>query len=380
MRRINNSHYGWCSFLGELENGSDKHVGIHAAKASATKTTRTTRTRLRLGGAVLVLLGVASGIGVYSGTAGAAPQPTIGEVQAQVNSLQSKVDQIGEQYDAATQQLSSAKSRLAQVNREATQAQNRFNAARSGLVQVAVASYMDAGQTSVLGLITSGNPGAVLNQASLIEQVAGMHNAQATQFLGDAQQLTSVVSQRQRTEQGMAAVQAQLASQKKSMTKLLASKQATLDSLTAAQQQQVAANTVGASGSGTTQASYTGPTGSQADTAVQFVYNQLGCPYVWGATGPCADGFDCSGLVQAAWAAAGVDIPRDTYEQWAALPHIATSAIVPGDLLYYAGESHVAMYVGGGYIIDAPQTGEDVEKIPMNEDWYASNFDGAVAP
>jgi peptidoglycan DL-endopeptidase CwlO len=330
----------------------------------------------------MVLLATASGIAVYSGTAGAAPQPTIGEVQAQVNTLQAKVDQIGEQYDAASQQLSTAKSRLAQVNREAKQAQTRFDAARTELVQVAVASYMDAGQTSVLGLLTSGDPSAVLDQASLIEQVAGMHNEQASQFLGDAQQLTSVVSERQRTEQGMAAVQTQLASQKKSMTKLLASKQATLDSLTAAQQAQVQANTVGGSqpSSGTTQATYTGPTGSQADTAVQFVYNQLGCPYVWGGTGPCADGFDCSGLVQAAWAAAGVDIPRDTYEQWAALPHIATSAIVPGDLLYYAGESHVAMYVGDGYIIDAPQTGEDVEKIPMNTDWYAANFDGAVSP
>ena len=347
-------------------------MGVHAARTSAT------RKRLRRGAALGVLLAVASGLAVYSGTAGAAPQPTVGQVQAQVNSLQAKVDQIGEQYDQASQQLSAAKSRLAQVNKEFTQAQDRFDAARSQLVQVAVASYVDSGQTSVLGLLTSGNPSAVLNQASLVLQVAGMHNAQATEFLGDAQQLTSVVSQRQRTEQAMASVQAQLAAQKKSMAKLLASKQATLESLTAAQQQQVTASTVGASG--TTQATYTGPTGTQADTAVQFVYNQLGCPYVWGGTGPCSAGFDCSGLVQAAWAAAGVDIPRTTYEQWAALPHIASSAIAPGDLLYYAGESHVAMYVGGGYIIDAPQTGEDVEKIPMNEDWYAANFDGAVAP
>jgi len=359
----------------DQRNGSDKHVGIHAARTSAARPRL-----LRRGAVLLVLLATAGGVAVYSGTAGAAPQPTIAEVQAQVNSLQAKVDQIGEQYDQATQELSTAKSRLAQVNSEAKQAQDRFDAARSQLVQVAVASYEDSGETSVLGLLTSGNPGAVLNQASLIEQVAGMHNMQATQFLGDAQQLTSVVQERQRTEQGLAAVQAQRASQKNTMAKLLASKQATLDSLTAAQQQQVAANTVGAAGSGTTQATYTGPTGSQADTAVQFVYDQLGCPYVWGGTGPCADGFDCSGLVQAAWAAAGVDIPRDTYEQWAALPHIATSAIAPGDLLYYAGESHVAMYVGDGYIIDAPQTGEDVEKIPMDEDWYAENFDGAVAP
>ena len=92
------------------------------------------------------------------------------------------------------------------------------------------------------------------------------------------------------------------------------------------------------------------------------------------------DPYDCSGLAQAAWAAAGVAIPRDTYEQWAALPHIATSAIQPGDLLYYDGEGHVAMYVGDGYIIDAPQTGMNVQKLPMNTGWYASTFDGAVRP
>jgi len=336
------------------------------------------RTRLRRGAVLGVLLAVTSGFAIYSGTAGAAPQPTIGEVQAEVNTLQAKMDQIGEQYDAATQQLSGAKGRLAQVNREAAKDQAQFDAARSSLVQVAVASYEDSGQTSVLGLLTSGNPAAVLNQASLVLQIAGMHNAQATELLGDAQQLSAVVEERQHTEAGMAAVQAQLGKQKNSLAQLLASKKATLDSLTTAQQQQVESATVGASG--TTQATYSGPTGSQADKAVQFVYDQLGCPYVWGGTGPCSDGFDCSGLAQAAWAAAGVDIPRDTYEQWAALPHIATSAIVPGDLLYYAGESHVAMYVGDGYIIDAPQTGEDVEKIPEDTDWYAENFDGAVAP
>ena len=347
-------------------------MGIHAARTAAT------RTRLRRGATLATLLAVASGVAVYSGTAGAAPQPSISQVQAQVNTLQAKVDRIGEQYDQASEQLSAAKTRLAQVNKEATQAQAHFNSARTQLVQVAVANYMDSGQTSVLGLLTSGDPSAVLNQASLVEQVAGMHNQQAAQFLGYAQQLSSVVSQRQRTEEGMAAVQSQLSAQKNSIAKLLASKQSTLSSLTAEQQAQVVATTVGASG--TTQATYSGPTGSQADTAVQFAYGALGCPYVWGGTGPCADGYDCSGLVQAAWAAAGVSIPRTTYDQWSALPHISSSSLEPGDLLYYAGESHVAMYVGDGYIIDAPQTGEDVEKIPQDEDWYAANFDGAVRP
>ena len=124
-------------------------------------------------------------------------------------------------------------------------------------------------------------------------------------------------------------------------------------------------------------AAYAGPTGTQAGKAVAFAYSKLGTWYLWGGTGPR---YDCSGLTQAAWAAGGVSIPRTTYEQWAALPHIATSAIEPGDLLYYDGEGHVAMYVGGGYIIDAPQTGLDVQKLPMSTGWYAANFDGAVRP
>jgi len=142
------------------------------------------------------------------------------------------------------------------------------------------------------------------------------------------------------------------------------------------QQQTVTTATIGAGG--TTTATYTGPASSQADKAVAFAYAQLGKPYQWGATGPSS--FDCSGLAQAAWASAGVAIPRDTYEQWAALPHIASSAIQPGDLLYYDGVGHVAIYVGDGYIIDAPQTGMDVEKIPMDTGWYASTLVGAARP
>ena len=54
--------------------------------------------------------------------------------------------------------------------------------------------------------------------------------------------------------------------------------------------------------------------------------------------------------------------------------------IEPGDLLIYNGEGHVAIYVGGGYIIDAPQTGMDVERIPESTSWYADNLDGVVRP
>jgi cell wall-associated NlpC family hydrolase len=75
-----------------------------------------------------------------------------------------------------------------------------------------------------------------------------------------------------------------------------------------------------------------------------------------------------------------VSIPRVTYDQWASLPHVPLSNLEPGDLILYNGESHVAIYVGGGYIIDAPHTGAVVEKVSESTSWYASGADGAVRP
>jgi cell wall-associated NlpC family hydrolase len=343
-------------------------------------------TQIRRGAVLAVAVAAATSLAVYTGTtgAGAAAAPTIGQVKAQINTLQAKMDKIGQQYDAASQDYGSAQARLAQVQKQAASAQARYNAARAQLAQVAVSEYENSNQTSILGLLSSGNPANVLSQASLVLEVAGAHNEEATQYLTAAQTLASVTEQRQRTEQGIAQIRAQLAGQKTSLNKLLATSQATLDSLTTAQQAQVTADTIGgtpsSSGSGGSsgQPTYTGPTSTQADKAVAFAYAQLGKPYVYGATGPSS--YDCSGLVQAAWAAAGVSIPRTTFEDWDSLPHIPVSQMVPGDLIIYDGEGHVAIYVGNGYIIDAPHTGAFVERVPYNESWYVDNEDGVLQP
>jgi peptidoglycan DL-endopeptidase CwlO len=343
-------------------------------------------TQIRRGAVLAVAVAAATGLAVYTGTtgAGAAAAPTISQVKAQVNTLQAKMDKIGQQYDAANQEYGSAQARLTQVQKQAANAQASYDAARAQLAAVAVSEYENSNQTSVLGLLSSGDPASVLSEASLVLEVAGTHNEQATRFLTAAQTLASVSEQRQRTEQGMAQIRAQLASQKTSLSKLLASSTATLDSLTAAQQAQVTADTIGGTASsssgqsGATPMAYTGPTGTQADKAVAFAYAQLGKPYVYGATGPSS--YDCSGLVQAAWAAAGVAIPRTTFEDWDDLPHIPVSEMVPGDLIIYDGEGHVAIYVGDGYIIDAPHTGADVERVPYDESWYVDNEDGVLQP
>ena len=335
--------------------------------------------RFRRGVAVATGLVAIAGLAVFASAAGASPQPTVAQVQAKVNQLTSQYDKVTEQLDQVGEQLSGAQTRLAQVRVDMDHANAQFQAARTTVAQIAAATFEDTGATSIAGVLTSADPSVVLQQGSLLMELSGSRNAETAQLLTDASQLTGVEQELQRAEDGIAALKTQLADHKSSLGKLIATEQATLDSLTVPQQQAVKSNTIGANGS-TVHVTYSGPTTTQADKAVAFAYAQVGCPYVYGGTGPCQLGFDCSGLAQASWEAAGVGIPRDSYEQWAGLPHVSLSAIEPGDLLIYNGEGHVAIYVGNGYIIDAPQTGMDVERIPMNTPWYADNLDGAVRP
>jgi cell wall-associated NlpC family hydrolase len=335
-----------------------------------------TRRLLAAGAALLLAGGLAVAV---TQAAGAQPQPSITQVQATINSLTGQFNKANQQYDQVEEQLTAAKARLAQVNKQLEREQASYQAARKLVVQIADSDYEDSGSTSLAGLLTSSDPSLVLAQASLILQVAGTRNMETRAFLADATQLSAVEQEQQHTEEGIAQLAAQMSRTKNHIATLLSKQKSILSSLTGTELAAVQQGTV-SSGGGITNAVYAGPTGTQADTAVAFVFKQLGCPYVYGGTGPCNDGFDCSGLVMKAWAAAGITIPRDTYEQWAALPHIAESDIQPGDLLFYNGIGHVAMYVGNGMIIDAPTQGQPVRELSMKTDWYVSSFDGAARP
>ncbi len=114
-------------------------------------------------------------------------------------------------------------------------------------------------------------------------------------------------------------------------------------------------------------ASYTG-TGS-ADTAVAFALAQLGTPYRWGGDGPGEGGFDCSGLVQVAFATAGIHLPRTAQTQYDTGPHLPPDEpLLAGDLVFFgtspANVTHVGIVVGPGQMIDAPFTGAVVRIEP----------------
>ena len=329
---------------------------------------------IRRGVALSAGLIMAGGLAVFATGAGAAPQPTVSQVQAKINQLTSQFDNVSEQLDQASQQLSAAQTKLSQVRVRLKNANTQFQTAQANVAATAAAAFEDSGATSIAGVLTSGDPSVMLKQGSLLMELSGNRSAQTRQLLTDASQLAGVEQEMSRTEAGIAGLKRQLASHRSSLGKLIDTQKATLASLTVPQQQAVQANSIGG---GTTSATYSGTTSTQGGKAVAFAYAQLGKPYQWGATGPGS--YDCSGLVQAAWASAGVSIPRTTYAQWAALPHISTSALEPGDLLYFDGVGHVAIYVGGGDVIDAPQTGQDVQKIPL-AGWYKSTLVGAARP
>jgi peptidoglycan DL-endopeptidase CwlO len=333
--------------------------------------------RMRRGVAVAAALIAIGALVVFASRASASPQPTVAQVQAKVNQLTSQYDQVSEQLDQASEQLSAAQTRLAQVHAAFNHAHAQYENELTDVAQAAAATFEDAGAMSVAGVLTSRDTSMFLQEGSLLEALSGTRTAETALLGTDASELAGVEQEMQRTEDGVANLETQLASHKKSLGQLIANEQATLDSLTVPEQQAVQSNSLG--GNGSTTPTYTGPTSTQAEKAVAFVYAQLGCPYVYGGTGPCHMGFDCSGLAQAAWASAGVAIPRTSYEDWAELPHIPMSSVEPGDLLLFNGEGHVGIYVGNGYLIDAPVPGEDVERVPL-QGWYEQTLDGAVRP
>jgi cell wall-associated NlpC family hydrolase len=325
---------------------------------------------------VAVATVAAAGLLTMAGSAGAQPQPTLSQVQAKLKKLTYKENWLIQRYDQANQNLASARQRLTVVNTEVGKDAAAAKAMQAQIAQIASNVYENGAMNSVAALLTSGNPQTLLSQSAFLTHLSTDQSQQLQQVITTERQLAGAHLMAKRTEQAVAALKKQLGSQRAALQKTINQQQALLKSLTPQQQQQQlgggAAPTSGGGG-------YKGPTGTQAGQAVQFAYNALGCPYVYGGTGPCGSGFDCSGLTMSAWAAAGVSIPRTSYGQ-ATLPAVSLSNLQPGDILEFAGDSHVGIYVGGGMLIDAPTPGMNVEKVSLSSSWYAANLDAAVRP
>lgn len=114
---------------------------------------------------------------------------------------------------------------------------------------------------------------------------------------------------------------------------------------------------------------------ASAGKAVETARAQIGKPYEWGAGGPGS--FDCSGLTAYAWSSAGVSLPHSSRAQYSSLPHVSRSQLQPGDLVFFGSPiHHVGIYEGGGTMINAPETGENVRRDSIGR----SDYVGAARP
>ncbi|MBO0824731.1 MAG: C40 family peptidase [Actinobacteria bacterium] len=312
-----------------------------------------------------------------AGSAIAAPAPTLSQAQAKLRQLQAQFDKLSQQYDSVQQQLTATNQKLAVIKSQASKYQAAFTTLQKQVAQIAVAAYEDPSLSNSLTLLSSGSPQQILNQASILQQLSTSNNAKVAQFLADAKALTVAQAQVLRARVGIESLKKKLATQRQTLSNMVAQETALVQRLSPAAAAQAAPGV-----SGTTSATFTGSTATQGGKAVQAAYARLGCPYLFGGT-TCQPGYDCSGLTQAVWAVAGVSIPRTSEEQFAQLPHVALANIQPGDLLVFNAEGHVGIYVGvvNGVrsLIDAPHSGVPVELVQFTG-WYQTTFDGAVRP
>jgi cell wall-associated NlpC family hydrolase len=350
-------------------------------------------------------------VALLSQTANAAPsaddKPSLEEVEKKVDDLYRQAESATDKYNAAQEKTAKQRKRVDTLLDDVAQRTQRLNEAREELGSFAAAQYRTGAsapdsatflladspqdyfdQTQLMGRLTNRQKGAVDDYVT--EQSATMKKRQeATQSLetltksqGDLKTAKATVQEkladaRALLSQLTAEEKARLAAIEREKQQEAARKAAELARQQAAEQkaQEEAATAEQEASSGSTSSSSSTATDSsyatKAAKALAFARSQIGKPYVWGATGP--ESYDCSGLTQAAWKAAGVDIPRVTYDQVNAGTTVSLSNAQPGDLVFFYDDvTHVGIYIGNGMMIHAPKPGAYVREESIYYDGESS--------
>ena len=217
----------------------------------------------------------------------------------------------------------------------------------------------------------------MLNQASVLLQLSSDRSAQIKEFIATAAQLASAQQMARRTEQGIATLEAQRLSRKKSIGKTLDKQKSILATLTAAQQQQVTSSSLG--GSGTTSATDPIATNTQAGQAV--AYRSHSKRVTRTCTAPPAP--KCVRLLRAG--PGGLGVGRGVHpaapptSRWRRCPRSPPATCSPATCCSSPVTATSAFTWVAMMLIDAPQTGQYVEKVPLSG-WYSANLDSAARP
>ncbi|MFF9024126.1 C40 family peptidase [Streptomyces eurythermus] len=324
--------------------------------------------------ATLALAGAAAAT-CFDGTGHAAPQPTPSQVKARVAALYREAEAATEKYNGAKEDADAAQRRLSALQDETARRQQRLNTVRNALGSIAAAQYRDGAIAPAWQLALSSDPDRYLDGAALAERAGDRQAAAVSQVRRQLREIERLRGAARVEVKSLRSRQAELRRHKKTVTGKLDEARRLLARLSPRQRDAITgadapAERVSRSAADPREplvraGSVPAPSG-RAAVAVAYAYGKLGSPYVWGATGPNA--FDCSGLVQAAYRAAGLSLPRTSYAQIDAGRRISRSELRPGDLVFfYPGISHVGIYVGGGRMIHAPNPSAPVRLDPIGQ-------------
>ena len=301
----------------------------------------------------------AAGVGLTATTSGAA---SVSDVKAQVNTLDMEAEAATQHYDQATEHVAELQKQITQMQGEAVATQQSINRLLSTLGPLAAAQYRSGSVDPTLELMLTNSPDGYLQQAATMNQIGQVEAVQLNALKSQKAQLAAVKKAAADRLGELQQVETQAATQKQTILAKQRQAQSLLAQLTASQQQAVLAPpSVNSQQYGSLP-----PVSGRAATAVAFAKSKIGMWYQWGGTGNPS--YDCSGLTQAAWAAAGVHLGRTTYDQVTdgyAVP-AALADLQPGDLIFYDGNTHMGIYVGNGVVVHAPTTGQKIQYGPWD--------------
>ncbi|MFC9059471.1 NlpC/P60 family protein [Streptomyces sp. NPDC057074] len=357
-------------------------------------------------------------VALLSQTANATPsdddRPSLEEVEKKVDDLYRQAGSATEKYNAAKEKTAKQRKKVDTLLDDVAQRTQKLNDAREELGSFASAQYRTGTAVpETATFLLADSPQEYFDQNQLMGRLTGRQKTAVDDYV--TQQSETMKKRREATEgletltgsqqdlkTAKSTVQKKLATARELLSKLTAEEKARLAAIEKKKQEEAARKAAelaeqqaaererreeaarqesgGGSSSGSSESGGSGSSGSstpdssygtKAEKALAFARAQIGKPYVWGATGPGS--YDCSGLTQAAWKAAGVTLPRVTYDQVNAGTTVPVSQAQPGDLVFFYDDlSHVGLYIGNGMMIHAPKPGAYVREESIYYDGESS--------
>jgi cell wall-associated NlpC family hydrolase len=329
-------------------------VELHTMRPSGSRL-KPVRALFSAVGAVCAGLVIALGL---STSAHAAP-PSPGDIEAAIDAAWNKLEPLIEQHNNVKAQLADNQAKAAKLADEIRPLQLQVDIAMGRVSSISAQAYKNGQASTLNALLSSNRPINLAEQLTLLDAMAKQEHAK---IAGVAKVKADYDAQKKPLDvlvKKLAAQEAQLADQEKTINDQIAQyNKMRLD----------AYGTTVAPGSlrpAACPASYDGSTGSKA---AQIACGKIGRPYVFGAEGPST--FDCSGITKWAWAQATggkIDLYHYTNTQFSATKRVSRDQLRPGDLIFYFSDMHhMGMYVGDGWVLHAPTTGDVVRMARMD--------------